>query len=312
MKLYPPLPNSPTTTLKESVDASATTIEIVNGSKLPAAPNLATIGTTEAAETILYTSKVGNVLGGIVRGFEGEAREWNKGSYVARMLTAYDILSLQHGYRFVKILYFTENDTFEKDIYPWLRAIEVEVQGGGGSGGGVEKTTGSDRAEAGGGGGGGYAKKFITVDELAVTEQIVIGAGAAPAASAKDGKDGGTSSFGQHLSASGGKAGKLGAAGSGAFSYNGGNGGQGSGGDLNIEGGEGGCGRRIDAYASYANHGGESQLAGRAVSTGTNTTGRAGRKYGGGSTGARNGGLDQAARGSVEGADGIVIITLFA
>lgn len=87
--------NSPATYLAAGITASVTTIPVLDSSKLPAAPNLATIGTGETAETILYTGKSGNDLTGVTRGFQGTARAWNQGIQVARYLTAYDISQLQ-------------------------------------------------------------------------------------------------------------------------------------------------------------------------------------------------------------------------
>ena len=52
--MYPTLVNSPSTTLFGSISAQDTTIQLADASKLPAAPNLATIGVGENAETILY------------------------------------------------------------------------------------------------------------------------------------------------------------------------------------------------------------------------------------------------------------------
>jgi len=82
--------NSPITTLASSITASSTTISLVDSSKLPTAPNLATIGKDESSETILYTGKSGNNLTGVTRGFQGTAKAWNVGDFVARYFTAYD------------------------------------------------------------------------------------------------------------------------------------------------------------------------------------------------------------------------------
>ena len=90
--MYPAIPNSPQTSLTQDITAMQTTIEVADGSKLPDAPNLATIGDLddENAETILYTQKNGNVLSGITRGFQGQAKAWPAGTLIARYFTAYD------------------------------------------------------------------------------------------------------------------------------------------------------------------------------------------------------------------------------
>jgi hypothetical protein len=88
--MYPAEINSPSTTLNGGINDSVTTIAVTDGSKLPAAPNLATIGTGEDAETILYTGNSGNSLTGVTRGLQGTAKAWDSGSVIARMFTAYD------------------------------------------------------------------------------------------------------------------------------------------------------------------------------------------------------------------------------
>ncbi|REK68008.1 MAG: hypothetical protein C6P35_03295 [Cohnella sp.] len=88
--MYPAIVNSPQTELAADINASATSIAVLNGAALPAAPNLATIGSDETAETILYTGKSGNTLTGVTRGFQGTAKAWTAGAKVARMFTAYD------------------------------------------------------------------------------------------------------------------------------------------------------------------------------------------------------------------------------
>ncbi|MUG45532.1 hypothetical protein [Paenibacillus woosongensis] len=88
--MYPAQANSPGTELGTAIDAIQDTIEVVDGSVLPDAPNLLTIGTDESAETILYNEKVGNELTGVTRGFQGTAQSWQAGTKVARYMTAYD------------------------------------------------------------------------------------------------------------------------------------------------------------------------------------------------------------------------------
>jgi hypothetical protein len=82
--------NSPQTELASAITDTDTTIPLLDASKLPPAPNLATIGTGEDAETILYTGVSGNDLTGVTRGFQGSAKAWVQGTKVARYITAYD------------------------------------------------------------------------------------------------------------------------------------------------------------------------------------------------------------------------------
>jgi hypothetical protein len=89
--MYPAIANSPGTELSAAITAAVTTIPVVNAAALPAAPNLATIGVDETAETVYYTGKSGNSLTGCTRGHGGTiARSWVTASKVARYFTAYD------------------------------------------------------------------------------------------------------------------------------------------------------------------------------------------------------------------------------
>lgn len=88
--MYPAQVNSPGTELAGAIDAAQDTIQVADGSVLPDGPNLLTIGTDEAAETILYTGKTGDELTGVTRGFQGTAQSWAAGTKVARYFTAYD------------------------------------------------------------------------------------------------------------------------------------------------------------------------------------------------------------------------------
>lgn len=89
--MYSAIPNSPRTELSAAITEADGSMDVVNAALLPAAPNLATLGTDEMPETILYTGKSGNSLTGVTRGFNGTtARAWNPGTKVARYFTAYD------------------------------------------------------------------------------------------------------------------------------------------------------------------------------------------------------------------------------
>lgn len=88
--MYPAKVNSPPTTLDGAIDDIVTTISVVDASVLPDAPNLATIGIGDNAETILYTGKNVNDLTGVTRGFQGTAKEWGTGTRIWRVFTAYD------------------------------------------------------------------------------------------------------------------------------------------------------------------------------------------------------------------------------
>ena len=88
--LYPGIPFSPQAALTNNIGAADTIIEVSDASAFPPAPNLATIGTDEDGETVLYTAKTETALSGCQRGIEGAARAWTAGELIGRNFTAKD------------------------------------------------------------------------------------------------------------------------------------------------------------------------------------------------------------------------------
>ncbi|MEK4039729.1 hypothetical protein MHH49_19575 [Paenibacillus sp. FSL F4-0122] len=98
MEMFPATANSPATELSAAITDVATTVSVLDASKLPDAPNIATIGVDESAETVRYEGKNGNDLTGVTRGFSGTvAKAWGIGSGVARYFTAYDADALREN-----------------------------------------------------------------------------------------------------------------------------------------------------------------------------------------------------------------------
>lgn len=106
-EMYPPKPLSPSAKLADGITAASMTITLnmPAGVILPEGPNMLTIGDEgdETAETILYSSVSGNTVTVAERGFDGTtAKSWDAETPVARMVTAYDLESLQknlkHGF----------------------------------------------------------------------------------------------------------------------------------------------------------------------------------------------------------------------
>ena len=95
-KMYPPQANTPETSLSGALTAAGTTVNVVDGTTLPDAPNLLTIGADgSTAETVLMTAKNGNVLT-VVRGQDGTtARAWSAGDVIGRYFTAADQKAMQ-------------------------------------------------------------------------------------------------------------------------------------------------------------------------------------------------------------------------
>ena len=95
-KMYPPQANTPETSLSGALTAAGTTVNVVDGTMLPDAPNLLTIGADgSTAETVLMTAKNGNMLT-VVRGQDGTtARAWSAGDVIGRYFTAADQKAMQ-------------------------------------------------------------------------------------------------------------------------------------------------------------------------------------------------------------------------
>ena len=96
--MYPAQANSPETSLSGALTAAGTTVNVVDGSVLPEAPNLLTIGADgSTAETVLMTAKNGNVLT-VRRAQNGTtARAWSAGDVIARYFTAADQTAIQEN-----------------------------------------------------------------------------------------------------------------------------------------------------------------------------------------------------------------------
>lgn len=89
--MYPAINGSPSTELAVALTVSATTIVLLDASKLPPAPNLAVIGSDINAEIVQYAAVTDNVLSGCVRGVSGTtAQSWPSGTVVGRNVTSYD------------------------------------------------------------------------------------------------------------------------------------------------------------------------------------------------------------------------------
>ena len=96
--MYPAQANSPETSLSGALTAAGTTVNVVDGSVLPEAPNLLTIGADgSTAETVLMTAKNGDVLT-VTRAQNGTtARAWSAGDVIARYFTAADQTAMQEN-----------------------------------------------------------------------------------------------------------------------------------------------------------------------------------------------------------------------
>ena len=109
--MYPAQANSPETSLSGALTAAGTTVNVVDGSVLPEAPNLLTIGADgSTAETVLMTAKNGNVLT-VTRAQNGTtARAW---SAMTRMETSSRS----------SLPYFLPESRSTWRMIPWIRSV---------------------------------------------------------------------------------------------------------------------------------------------------------------------------------------------
>ena len=215
-----------------------------------------------------------------------------------------------------QVLYYTSSGTFTKATYPWLRAIRVKVQGAGGGSGGCSNTGSSQISAGGSGSGGGYGEKFITnIAGLSASETITIGAGGAGGAVGNNGGGIGGNSVAFGITASGGNGGAGMVASSVAFFFpiqvvGGGS----SGGDENIPGSSSIAAIGLNVDRVQPSVGGGSRLGGFATDNMADSAGRpakAGLSFGGGAGGGAVG-QNGTGRAGAAGANGIVIVELYA
>jgi len=83
--------NSPQTELTNEITATEQTIPVADVSKLPAAPNIVSIGSGDNIELVYYAGISGSTLTGCVRGYHGTtASIWYEDTPVYRAYTSYD------------------------------------------------------------------------------------------------------------------------------------------------------------------------------------------------------------------------------
>jgi hypothetical protein len=216
------------------------------------------------------------------------------------------------GYRYVDTIYYTSSGTFAKADYPWLRAIRVRVVGGGASGGGAEITGAGVVSVGSGGSAGGYSESFIT-DIAGLTASVTVTRGAAGVGVVgASGAAGGSSSFGAIVTANGGNAGPLRAATApatliiGAVASSAGTGQVATGGEA------GAIGVGLTTTFNNGGNGGSSVFGGGGAGTTFNQNGQNATGFGSAGGGGANAQNQATARSGGNGANGIVIVELYA
>jgi hypothetical protein len=114
------------------------------------------------------------------------------------------------SFNLVETIYFTSSGSFTKATYPWLRAIKVTACGGGGGAGGAATTGAGQIAIGGVGAGGAGSITFINdISSLDASVTVTVGAGGSGGAAGNNNASaGGNSSFGTVCVATGGGGGE--------------------------------------------------------------------------------------------------------
>lgn len=95
--MYPNIPFSKNTRLVNSIISSDNTLTVEDASVFPTAPNYATIGTDENAETIFYNAISSNELQNVERGKEGTAKSWSAGEIISRNFSNVDVVAFSNN-----------------------------------------------------------------------------------------------------------------------------------------------------------------------------------------------------------------------
>jgi hypothetical protein len=224
------------------------------------------------------------------------------------------------AYRYVTTLYYTSSGTFTKASYPWLRAIRVKCQAAGGGGGGCPATSSTLVGAGKAGAGGAYAESFITdISGLSSSVTVTRGAGGTGGTAGNNsGSTGGNSSFGAIVSATGGPLGGTGDFSSSPIWNGGGQFGATTGiGDLIIPGGSSENSFSLSSNVVIGGAGGASFMGQgqRGVLTWNSNQGGNGSPgvgYGSGGGSGVNSQSTATARAGGNGANGIVMVELYA
>ena len=90
--MYPAMAGSPKTVLAAQISSTATQMTVADATALPAAPNIAVLGSAaDHIEIVSYAGKTGNTLTGLVRGLgDTIASVWDVDTIVARNFTSFD------------------------------------------------------------------------------------------------------------------------------------------------------------------------------------------------------------------------------
>lgn len=111
--MYQNIPFSKNTRLVNSIISSDNTLTVEDASVFPNAPNYATIGTDENAETIFYNSISSNELQNVERGKEGTAKSWSAGEIISRNFSNVDVVAFSNNITMIANFLNSHGNLFE-------------------------------------------------------------------------------------------------------------------------------------------------------------------------------------------------------
>lgn len=111
--MYQNIPFSKNTRLVNSIISSDNTITVEDASVFPTAPNYATIGTDENAETIFYNAISSNELQNVERAKEGTAKSWSAGEIISRNFSNVDVVAFSNNITMIANFLNSHGNLFE-------------------------------------------------------------------------------------------------------------------------------------------------------------------------------------------------------
>lgn len=111
--MYQNIPFSKNTRLVNSIISSDNTLTVEDVSVFPSAPNYATIGTDENAETIFYNAISSNELQNVERGKEGTAKSWSAGEIISRNFSNVDVVAFSNNITMIANFLNSHGNLFE-------------------------------------------------------------------------------------------------------------------------------------------------------------------------------------------------------
>lgn len=127
--MFENIPFSKNTRLLSDISSLATSFSVEDASVLPSAPNFATIGTDENAETIFYNAISNNELQNVERGREGTAKSWSSGEIISRNFSNVDVVAFSNNISIIANYLNSHGNLFEyrksSTVYTLGKCVQI-------------------------------------------------------------------------------------------------------------------------------------------------------------------------------------------